>query len=148
MRKDLLASSNFQRGLWHTHTKDEELWPQHDSRVLIWPLPHNPQTLHQTQQNSSYLVLKSVTLVAQLVKNPPAMRENWVWSLGWEDLLEEGMATHPVSLPGESPWTEEPGGYSPWGLKGSDTTEQLSLIKEYYSSSSPILAYFLLEFLS
>ena len=77
MRKDLLASSNFQRGLWHTRTKDEELWPQHDSRVLIWPLPHNPQTLHQTQQNSSYLVLKSVTLVAQLVKNPPAMQETW-----------------------------------------------------------------------
>ena len=61
------------------------------------------------------------------------------------------MATHPVSLPGESPWTEElggGGGYSLRGFKGSDTTEQLSLIKEYDSSNSPILAYFLLEFLS
>jgi len=32
--------------------------------------------------------------VGQLVKNLPAMRENWVWSLGWEDPLTEGMATH------------------------------------------------------
>ena len=34
------------------------------------------------------------SLVAQLIKNLPAMREAWVWSLGWEDLLEEGMASH------------------------------------------------------
>ena len=34
------------------------------------------------------------SLVAQMVKNPPAMRETWVQSLGWEDPLEEGMATH------------------------------------------------------
>ena len=34
------------------------------------------------------------SLVAQLVKNPPAMQETWVRSLGWEDPLEEGMATH------------------------------------------------------
>ena len=34
------------------------------------------------------------SLVAQLVKNPPEMRETWVWSLGWEDLLEKGKATH------------------------------------------------------
>ena len=35
-----------------------------------------------------------VSLVAQLVKNPPAMRETWVQSLGWEDPLEKGKATH------------------------------------------------------
>ena len=34
------------------------------------------------------------SLVAQLVKNPPAMRETWIWSLGWEASLEEGMETH------------------------------------------------------
>ena len=39
-----------------------------------------------------YIYLAS--LVAQLVKNPPAMQETWVQSLGWEDPLEEGMATH------------------------------------------------------
>ena len=41
-------------------------------------------------------------LVAQMVNNPPAMRETQVQSLGWEDPLEEGMATTPVFLPGES----------------------------------------------
>ena len=38
------------------------------------------------------------SLVAQLVKNPPAVRETWVQSLGWEDPLEKGMATHPGIL--------------------------------------------------
>ena len=37
---------------------------------------------------------KDTSLVAQMVKNPPAMRETWVRSLGWEDPLEEGMAIH------------------------------------------------------
>ena len=38
--------------------------------------------------------LNLASLVAQLVKNPPAMQETWVQSLGWEDLLEKGKATH------------------------------------------------------
>ena len=50
------------------------------------------------------------SLVAQLVKNPPAMQETWVQSLGWEDPLEEGMATHSGIFAGRIPWTEEPGG--------------------------------------
>ena len=40
------------------------------------------------------LCLKVVSPMAQMVKNLPAMQETWVWSLGWEDPLEEGMATH------------------------------------------------------
>ena len=48
------------------------------------------------------------SLVAQIIKSLPTMQETWVRSLGWEDPLEEGVATHPVFLPGESPWTEEP----------------------------------------
>ena len=39
-----------------------------------------------------------LSLVAQTVENPPAMRETWVRSLGWEDALEEGMATHSTIL--------------------------------------------------
>ena len=50
------------------------------------------------------------SLVAQLVKNVPAMWETWVQSLGWEDPLEEGMATHSSILAWRIPWTEEPGG--------------------------------------
>ena len=61
--------------------------------------------------------------VAQLVKNLPAMQEIWVQSLGWEDLLEKGKATHSSILAWRIPWAV----YSPWGLKESDTTEQLSL---------------------
>ena len=44
-------------------------------------------------------------MVAQKVKNPPATRETWVLSLGWEDALEEGMTAHSRMLA----WTEEPG---------------------------------------
>ena len=51
-----------------------------------------------------------VSLVAQTVKNLPAMRETQVQSLGWEDSLEEGMATYSSSLAWRTPWTEEPGG--------------------------------------
>ena len=45
------------------------------------------------------------SLVAQLVKNPPAMQETWVQSLGWEDSLEEGKATHSSILAWRIPWT-------------------------------------------
>ena len=45
-----------------------------------------------------------------MVKNLPAMRETWVPSLGWEDPLEKGMATHASILAWRIPWTEEPGG--------------------------------------
>ena len=50
------------------------------------------------------------SLVAQLVKNPPAMRETWVQSLGWEDPLAKGKATHSSILAWRIPWTEEHGG--------------------------------------
>ena len=45
------------------------------------------------------------SLEAQLVKNLLAMRETWVWSMGWEDPLEEGKATHSSILAGRTPWT-------------------------------------------
>ena len=64
--------------------------------------------------------------MALVVKNLPANAEaiqTPVQSLGQEYPLEEGMATHLVFLPGEIPWTEEPGGLHPWGGKESGTTE-------------------------
>ena len=54
-------------------------------------------------------------LVSQMVKNPPAMWETWVQSLGWEVPLEEGMATHSSILARRIPWTEEPGGLQSMG---------------------------------
>jgi len=47
---------------------------------------------------------------AQMVKNLPAIQETWVRSLGWEDPLEKGRATHSSILAWRIPWTEEPGG--------------------------------------
>ena len=59
-----------------------------------------------------------------MVKNPPAMWETGVRSLGWEDPMEKKMATHANILAQEIPQTEEPGGiYSPQDHKESDTTE-------------------------
>ena len=56
------------------------------------------------------------SLVAQLVKNPPAMRETWVRSLSWEDPLEKGKAAHSNILAWKIPWTEEPGRQQSMGL--------------------------------
>ena len=55
-------------------------------------------------------ILHLASLVAQLVKNPPAMQETWVKFLGWENPLEEGVATHSSILVWRIPWTEEPNG--------------------------------------
>ena len=63
------------------------------------------------------------SLRAQLVKNLPAMWETWVWSLGWEDSLEKGTATHSSILAWRIPWPV----YSPWSRKELDITERLSL---------------------
>ena len=55
--------------------------------------------------------------MAQWVKNPPAVQETQVRSLGWEDPLEEEMATHSSILARKIPWTEEPGGLESMGLQ-------------------------------
>ena len=82
------------------------------------------------------------SLVAHMVKNLSALQETQVWSLGWE-ALEEDMAIHSSILAWWIPWTKEPGeshgqkslvGYSPWGRKDSDTTEQLNT----FFSLSPV----------
>ena len=63
-----------------------------------------------------------VSLVAQLVKNPPAMRETWVDPWVWKSPWRRERLPTPVFWPGELH-----GLYSPWGRKESDMTEQLSL---------------------
>ena len=78
------------------------------------------------------------SLVAQILKNPPAMQETWVQSLGWEDPLEEGIATHSSILAWRIPWMEEPGrGYSPWDHKESDTTGQRTFSLPHSDGPSP-----------
>ena len=66
------------------------------------------------------------SLVAQLVKNPPAMWENWVRSLGWEDPLEEGMAIHSSILPWRVPMDRVAWWATVHGIAELDTTEQIS----------------------
>ena len=67
------------------------------------------------------------SLVAQLVKNLPAMRETWLWSLSWKDPLEKGKLPTPVFWLGKFK-----GLYSPWGQKESDTTEHFCLFLRFF----------------
>ena len=67
------------------------------------------------------------SLMAQTVENLLAMPETWVQSLGWEDLLEKGVATDSNVLIRRIPWTEEPGGATVHGFEELDTTKRLTL---------------------
>ena len=78
---------------------------------MLLVLPYAPSLLH------TCFTLDWASLVDQLVKNPPAMWETWLLSLGWEDTLEKGWATHSSILAWRIPWA------SLWGHKESDTTE-------------------------
>ena len=62
------------------------------------------------------------SLIAQSIKNLPAVQETQVRFMGWEDPLEKEMATHSSILAWIIPWTEEPGRLQSMGLKESDTT--------------------------
>ena len=61
-----------------------------------------------------------------MLNNLPAMQGTWVQSLGWENPLNKGTATHSSILAGKIP-QRSLAGYSPWGCQESDTTERLSL---------------------
>ena len=83
------------------------------------------QYLMECHSKSSLIFGTKVTIVlgASLVfrwwRIRLPMQETWVWYLGREDSLAKRMATHSSILAWEIPWTEEPGGYSPWGYKES-----------------------------
>ena len=67
------------------------------------------------EQEEQGLLWERASLVAQMVKNLPTMREAWVWALGQEDPLEKGMDTHSSMLAWRIPWTEKPGGLQSMG---------------------------------
>ena len=67
--------------------------------------------------SENYFKLYWVAPLAQTVKNTPARWETWVQSLGWEDPIEEGMATHSSILAWRIPWTEEPDEIESMGLQ-------------------------------
>ena len=86
-----------------------------------------------------YSIVIQYFCVIQMVKNLPAMQETHSWSLGQEDPLERKWQRTPVFLPGEFHGQRRLVGYSPWGHKESDMTEQLTLS---FSLSYSILSYF------
>ena len=92
-----------------------------NTSIVYWPLHINGALIIICRIIHGY-ASKRASLVAQLVKNPPAMWETWVQSLGWEDPLRREKLPTPVFCPGEFH-----GLYSPWGHKETDMTEQLSL---------------------
>ena len=103
-----------------------------------WPAyPDSPWISSEELQGNGITFMKWFSLlVAQTVKNLPAMWETWVQSLGWEDHLEESVATH-SSIPA---WRIHgrriPKGYSSWGSKEPDMTDQLTL---YMPASFPVV---------
>ena len=85
---------------------------------------------HHMQVNTIAMVpilwSSGASLVSQMVKNPPAMQETRVWSLGWEDPLKKETAPLSSILAWRIWWTEETGRVRSMGSQESDTTEQLT----------------------
>ena len=77
----------------------------------------NPCKLALLSSGENSNIFLTLTRVAQMVKSLPAMQETRVRSLGQEDPLEKGMATHSSILSRSIPWTEEPGGLQSMGLQ-------------------------------
>ena len=91
------------------------------SQFLDWII----NSLIQDNKNKTFNYWAS--LVVQMVKNPPAMQKTWVQSPDWEDALEEGMATHSSTVVQRIHGQRSLVGYSPWGPKKLEMTEQFSL---------------------
>ena len=107
------------------------------SIYLIYPLDFHIQLYIERAYKENHRWCTNIDtdiLVAQMVKNLPAMQETQVQSLAWEDPLEKGMATHSSILAWRMPWTEEPGGLQSMGLQrvrhdwATDTTTVLQAI--------------------
>ena len=93
----------------------------------------NLQTISRWKRSK---VSRTDPVVTQSVKNPTAMQESQVRSLGWEDPLEKEIATHSSTLAWKIPWTEEPGRLQSMGSQrvGHDSVTSLSLFKSFMVS--------------
>ena len=127
--------------------------------ILLWDAPsvyltgypcygtqHLTDSISHKGQGSTLLFFNwsivdvQCSLAAQVVKNPPAMQETWVWSLGQEDPLEKGKATQSSILAWRIQWTEEPGRLQSMGSErvGHDwinTHNRCSILSQYRSST-------------
>ena len=105
--------------------------------VLRKALVPSTQAPNQTALGDSVFDwINRAFLVAEMVKNLPAMQESWGWSLGWEDPLEKGMAFHFSILAWRIPRTEEPGGLQSMEPQGPQTVEH-----DWASGTSPFSSY-------
>ena len=105
------------------------------SSILAWRIWWTDLSIGSQRDGHNWVTFTSlfhmVSLVAQMIKNLPAMQDTWVWSLGQEDLLEKEMANHSSILAWKILWTEEPVGLqSMWSQR--DTTEQVTLSFSLY----------------
>ena len=107
---------------WFSYSSSK--WVVKDQRQLAI------STMHLAQE----LLVNAQSLIAQLVKNLPAIQEVWVWFLGWEDPLEKEMATHSSIRAWRIPRMEEPGGLQSTGSQrvGQDWAPSLSLSFHVY----------------
>ena len=124
---------------FHFHALEKEMATH--SGVLAWRIPGTGEPgglpslgLHRVRHDWSDLaaatslynlrfrpIYLGYSLVAQLVKNLPAMQETWLQSLGWDDLLKKETAIHSSFLAWKIPWSEEPGRLQSMGSQESDT---------------------------
>ena len=113
------------------HTSVPFLCPTYNTLILplfsiyrqkIPPLEIS-QSMKITALDALLVVQTYVSLVAQTIKNPPAVQETWVRSLGQEDPLEKGMATHSSIITWRIPWTEKPGRLLSMESQESDITK-------------------------
>ena len=112
--------------------------------LLLWfwfQIPCRPRVIRIIVVTFLYW---ATSLVAKMVNHLPAMREIWVWSLGWEDPWRRKWQPTPVFLPGESHGRRNLVGYSPWRSQrvGHDWTTSLSLFLYWNKNSTiPCLAF-------
>ena len=114
--------NKYKRGVHPIHSAPSRLCPRGSAGALPALFRGRiTSALQAPTQQSSFIIIIIIiiqlwaSLVAQLVKHPPAMQETWVRSLGWEDPLEEEVTTHSSVLAWRIPRTEEPDGLQSTG---------------------------------
>ena len=111
------------------------IWGNLDREAELWTcLRHPPgpaQAISVGQDSEGWIIcfyfIWRASLVAELVKNPPAMWDTWVWSLGWEDPLEKGKAPHSSILAWRTPWSVQFKGSQRVGQDWMTSTNQFNL---------------------
>ena len=112
--------------LWRFSYSEEHLSPANMNAWIFfffnWSILALQFCVNPCCESAICIRISGASQVAQWVNNPPAVKETqetWARSLGWEDPLEEGMATHSRILAWRIPWIEEPGGVTVHGVINS-----------------------------